>query len=290
MTCTCTCCNCPCVRKKQEDTPKDTPKDTPATRPEATRETHIPPSASKYLVPIGYSIDSAETILSLIALPENSTTEWWKNYNYIENLHDGRGYTVTLFGACSGTGDLLMIFEELAKIKPDHPLVKYIPALKKTKGSNVKGLEGLETAIKKLGNDLAWQEAVWQVYVKLYWAFAARFSDKTGDCAKRPGPKLTTPLTRGFMVDAAINAGANLESQMPFIKKMKNPEEQDELKWFLDFAETRRVMLKKGYDDQDTSRTGDRCTLWANIAKAGNMTLRRPIECFKGYWGTYTIK
>jgi hypothetical protein len=249
--------------------------------------TRIPAKNVPQLVALGFSDTDADTILSLISLPENSTTEWWKNYNFASRLGDGRGWTVTLYGACSGTGDLVMILKELQKINPKHKLVKYIPAMEKTKGEDVRGLENLGKDIHSLGDDKEWQQAVWDIYIKLYWSFARNFSDKL---INRPGARLTSPLTRGFMVDTALNHGANLESFGPILKGMGNQEEQDEAKWFLDFCESRRKLLKRGFQDLDTSKTGDRCTLWANIFKDGNTNLVRPIKCFRGYWGDKVIR
>lgn len=70
---------------------------------------------------------------------------------------------------------------------------------------------------------------------------------------------------------------------------MIKPDETDELRWFADFAESRRKMLKSGFQHLDTSKTGDRCTLWTKIAESGNTMLKRPIECFPGYWGRVTL-
>ncbi|AGE54220.1 chitosanase [Paramecium bursaria Chlorella virus NY2B] len=248
-------------------------------------DSHIPSHVEASLKQFGFSIENADMILSLISLPENSTIEWWKNYNYAERLHDGRGWTVTLYGACSGTGDLLMILEALQKINSKHPLVKFIPAMRKTKGDDIRGLENLGKVINVLGDDKEWQEAVWEIYIKLYWTFATDFADKKNSAKNRPGAVLTSPLTHGFMIDVALNHGANMESFEPILKNMKNREEKDEAKWFLDFCEARRKLLKSGFQQLDTSKTGDRCTLWANIFKSGNVGLKRPIQCFDGYWG-----
>ncbi|ABT14792.1 hypothetical protein NY2A_B393L [Paramecium bursaria Chlorella virus NY2A] len=247
--------------------------------------THIPSHVEASLKQFRFSVENADTILSLISLPENSTIEWWKNYNYAEYLKDGRGWTVTLYGACSGTGDLLMILEALQKINPKHPLVKFIPAMRKTKGDDIRGLENLGKVINGLGDDKEWQEAVWEIYIKLYWTFATDFADKKNSAKNRSGPILTSTLTRGFMVDVSLNHGANIESFEPILKNMKNRNEKDEGKWFLDFCEARRKLLKSGFQQLDTSKTGDRCTLWANIFKSGNVGLKRPITCYSGYWG-----
>jgi hypothetical protein len=252
-------------------------------------DTHIPTEVVAQLETIGYG-EYADTILSLISLPENSTTSWWINYNFAKRLGDGRGWTVTIFGACSGTGDLLMILEELQKINPNHKLCKYIHSMKKTIGDDITGLENLGKDIVYMGDDKEWQCAVWKIYIKLYWTFANDFASKTGSCDKRPGAKLTLPVTRGFIVDTAINHGPDLMSLTPILRKMRNKSEPDELKWILDFCDARRQLLKAGYQSLDTSGTGDRCILWSDIIKSGNVNLKRPIECHRGYWGNRTIK
>ncbi len=236
-----------------------------------------------------------DVVLQLISLPENGTPKWFEQYNYIEFLGDGRGFTVTLYGACSGTGDLAMIFDELAKISPRSKgcdeLLTYLPALRKKRGDDIKGIEPIKKIIKNLGDDAAWRQAVWEVYVKLYWRFAMDWADKKGESAKRPGPPLTLPLTRGFMVDTSINHGANYDSLMDIVKRMPAAAQssKDELVWFRAFADAREKMLKSGYQDLDTSKTGDRCKLWKDLAANGHTALRVPFKAFKGYWGDYTI-
>jgi len=254
--------------------------DTP-TPPVPSVDTHIPSEIVSQLAPLGFTESQADTILSLIALPENSTLDWWKNYNFAKRLGDGRGWTVTIYGACSGTGDLLMVLKELEKINPNHKLVKYISPMTKTKGEDNRGLENLGKDINSLGDDKEWQQAVWKIYIKLYWSFARNFADKL---INRPGPKLTSPLTRGFMIDTALNHGSDMSSFNPILKAMKNKDEMDEATWFLDFCEARRKLLKAGFQELDTSGTGYRCTLWADLFKTGNVNLVRPMKLFKGYW------
>ena len=268
-------------------TPPD-PPDTPVvvTPLSSISETHIPSEVLARLETIGYG-EHADTILSLISLPENSTTSWWTNYNFAKCLGDGRGWTVSLFGACSGTGDLLMILGELQKINPNHKLCKYIRPMMNTFGDDITGLENLGKDIVYMGDDEEWQRAVWKVYIKLYWTFANDFASKTGTCENRPGPRMTLPVTRGFIVDTAINHGPDLMSLTPILRKMKNKSEPDELRWILDFCEARRQLLRAGYQSLDISGTGDRCVLWADIIRSNNLHLKRPINCTNGYWGRY---
>lgn len=290
-------CTCPChaptpvPKPDPKPTPKPDPKPVPEPVPDSSTDTHIPADIAPQLRRLmDMSAGQCDTVLRLISLPENGNPTWWKHYNYIEDLDDGRGFTCTIFGACSGTGDMLMIFEEIKKLDPKHALVKYIPSLKKCKGGHIDpGCKSLPQAFKKLGTDPTWQRAVWKVYIDLYWTFAAAFASKTGSCAKRPGAVLTSATSKGFMVDTAINHGANLESLQPILKKMKNPRETDERMWILDFINTRRAILKSGWQDLDTSKSGDRALLWKALVESGNTTLARPIQAHRGYWGQYVI-
>eukprot|EP00731_Ephydatia_muelleri_P022840 Em0015g423a len=233
---------------------------------------------------LSLTIVQVDTILSLISLPENSRIQWWENYNYIENLHDGRGYTVSIFGATSGTGDLVDVFDKLRKRNSTHPLLRFYDELKKTRGDDVSKLQGLLSAIQGLGNDKDWRGAVWDVYVNEYWTFVAQFCNKTQGSKNRPGPVIKTPLVKGFIVDTAINHGPDLESFQVILNKMKNKNNGDEKEWFKDFAQARHDILESGFEDLDTSGTGDRCTLWLGLGEKGNWELKRPIQPYAGYW------
>ena len=231
---------------------------------------------------LALSIVQVDTILSLISLPENAQIEWWKNYNYIEDLNDNRGYTVTLFGATSGTGDLAVILENLRARKETHKLLGFYNALKMKRGPDVDGIQGIVRAIQTLGNDKDWQGAVWDEYVNEYWVFVTRFCNLT---LTRPGPVLNTPLVKGFILDAAINHGPDIEAYQVIFDEMKNKNNPDEKEWFKDFAATRHNILASGYEHLDTSNTGDRSTLWLNMANVdNNWNLARPIQPFEGYW------
>jgi hypothetical protein len=246
---------------------------------------HIPSAtASALYALIGLTATQCDTILQLISLAENGCTSWWKNYNYIEALHDGRGYTVTLFGACSGTGDLYQIIQAVQKLSPSHPLVKYLPALKLCRGDNIHTITGLAKDIPALGNDEVWRQAVWTVYISMYWAFASHFAAKTGPCTMRPGPVLSSAVGCGFMLDTAINHGGDMPSFQPIISRMANAHSQDEKAWLNDFMLTRKQLLKSGFQDLDTSKSGDRCVLWKALVDTNNMSLARPVTYIKGYW------
>ena len=248
-------------------------------------QSQIPPATADALFAlIGLTSTQCDTVLQLISLAENGCTSWWKNYNYIEALHDGRGYTCTLFGACSGTGDLYQIVQAVQKLDPSHLLVKYLPALKVCRGDDIHAITGLAKDIPALGTDQVWRQAVWTVYMSMYWAFASQFAAKTGPCTQRPGPVLSSAVARGFMLDTAINHGGDMPSFQPILSRMADAHEPSEKVWLTDFMLTRKQLLKSGFQDLDTSKSGDRCMLWKALVDSNNMSLARPLTYIKGYW------
>ena len=56
---------------------------------------------------------------------ENSTTEL--QYDYAENIGDGRGITAGRAGFTSATSDLLLLVRRYTELKPDNPLAPYLP-------------------------------------------------------------------------------------------------------------------------------------------------------------------
>lgn len=253
-------------------------------------------------------------IMSLVSLPENGNTNWWQYYNYIEYGDDAaiRGYTATIFGATTGTGSLLQVFNHLRYIDPGHPLLKYHAALRTANRGDIRGLEGLAHVggdpTKAKANydawkpnsrahldhirgdlatlsleDTAWQRAVWAAFIDLNWETAADFCAKRGPCASRPGPVLTTPLAKGFIVDMSLNHGDcrywnDAPTWTKVMKAMTRPQATDPDAWLRDLMAARRDVLRSGFEGLDWSRTGDRCALWLALLDAGNVELRPPIR------------
>lgn len=91
-------------------------------------------------------------VFALVSSAENSDTDYTKQYEYIEDIGDGRGYTAGIIGFTSGTGDLLDVVEHYTELKPNNELEKYIPALKKVNGTD--SHNGLGEAFEK-----AWRAA-----------------------------------------------------------------------------------------------------------------------------------
>ncbi|WP_433057332.1 chitosanase [Dactylosporangium sp. CS-033363] len=73
--------------------------------------------------------------MRLVSSAENSTLDWTAQYGYIEDIHDGRGYTAGIVGFCSGTGDMRAVIQRYAEAVPGNKLAAYLPALKRLNGS-----------------------------------------------------------------------------------------------------------------------------------------------------------
>lgn len=76
-----------------------------------------------------------ELAMQVVSSAENSTLHWRAQYAYIEDIHDGRGYTAGIIGFCSGTGDMRQVVRYYTKLKPNSILAKYLPALDRVNGS-----------------------------------------------------------------------------------------------------------------------------------------------------------
>jgi len=59
----------------------------------------------------------------LVAMAENDNVR--VNYDYAEDIHDGRGYTIGKVGFCSGTGDFIVVARCYDSLKPGNVLAKY---------------------------------------------------------------------------------------------------------------------------------------------------------------------
>ncbi|WP_326655459.1 MULTISPECIES: chitosanase [unclassified Streptomyces] len=77
-----------------------------------------------------------EIAMRLVSSAENSSLDWKAQYQYIEDIGDGRGYTAGIIGFCSGTGDLLAVVERFTKARPGNALAPFLPALRAVRGGD----------------------------------------------------------------------------------------------------------------------------------------------------------
>src|SRR6478752_7143074 len=73
--------------------------------------------------------DRKEITMQLVSSAENSTLEWRRQYRYLEDIGDGRGYTGGIIGFTSGTGDMLVVVRRYTRAERDNPRARFLPAL-----------------------------------------------------------------------------------------------------------------------------------------------------------------
>src|SRR3954453_127546 len=129
---------------------------------------------------------------------ENSTLEL--QYDYVENIRDGRGITAGRVGFTSATGDLLLLVQRYTKAKPDNALAPYIPPLTAANGTDsVNGLDGLADAWAEAADDPDFRRLQDQLVDELYFVPAMTMATDLG---------IETPLGQMIFWDTMIQHGA----------------------------------------------------------------------------------
>src|SRR5688500_3627827 len=110
---------------------------------------------------------------------ENATLEL--QYDYAENIGDGRGITAGRAGFTSATGDLLLLVRRYTEMKPDNLLAPYIPALEAVEGSDSEaGLDGFADAWAEAAADPDQRQVQDDLVDELYFTPAMALADEVG--------------------------------------------------------------------------------------------------------------
>jgi chitosanase len=192
----------------------------------------------------------------LVDTAENSTTQWWKQYGYIENIGDDRGYTAGLVGFCSGTGDMLEVVEHYTLVAPDNVLARYLPELERLNAAYVANGYDVNTAssdVSGLGpnfvsdwgraaDDSRFQEAQRWERDRLYFKPAVDLAISDGLHA----------LGQFAYYDASVNIGSVLYSgfqgaRLSAMKVAKTPAQGgDEAAYLRAFLGARMGLMRSG--------------------------------------------
>ncbi|WP_409463332.1 chitosanase [Amycolatopsis sp. GA6-003] len=230
------------------------------------------------------SPEKKEIAMQLVSSAENSSLDWKKQYSYIEDIGDGRGYTAGIIGFCSGTGDMLELVRAYTQAVPDNPLAKFLPALEKVNGSD--SHEGLgsafESAWKEAAGTEEFQAAQNSERDRVYFDPAVNQGKSDGlgalgqfiyyDAIVMHGPGTSTDSFGGIR-DAALS-------------KAKPPAQGgDETAYLKAFLDARKVVMKKEEAHADTSRVDTEQLVFLND---GNLDLHTPLK-WKVYGDPYEI-
>ncbi|KIZ15575.1 chitosanase [Streptomyces natalensis ATCC 27448] len=225
-----------------------------------------------------------EIAMQLVSSAENSSLDWKAQYQYIEDIGDGRGYTGGIIGFCSGTHDMLEVVELYTKKRPDNVLAKYLPALRKVDGSD--SHEGLDPNYpkdwKKAAQDREFQKAQNDERDRVYFNPAVKQGKADG----------IGVLGQFAYYDAIVMHGdGDDRTSFPSIRKRalaqaKPPAQGGDEKTYLNaFLDARVWAMKQEEAHSDTSRVD---TEQRAFLRRGNLDLHTPLD-WKVYGDSYHI-
>jgi chitosanase len=219
-----------------------------------------------------------EIAMELVSSAENSTLDWRKEFGYIEDIGDGRGYTGGLIGFCSGTGDMLALVRSYVAAEPGNPLTAFLPALRQVDGTpSHRGLGApFVAAWHRAARDRVFQRMQMRELDRVYFDPAVRRAKADG---------LGT-LGQFIYYDAIVMHGPGPSpSSFGGIRRRateRAPTPADggsEVAYLEAFLDVRRAQMKTEDKHGDTSRIDDEQLVFL---REGNLALRPPLV-----WHTY---
>jgi chitosanase len=216
----------------------------------------------------------------LISLFENDTPVI--QYCYIEDIHDGRGYTAGRAGFTTATSDLLEVVERYQKDFGDNPLTAFLPRLREVDGSDdTSGLEGLPDAWREACADARFREEQDAVVDDEYYNPAVRKARSVG---------LKLPLSIAQLYDAEIQMGGgdDLDGTPALIRETTkrahgSPRKHSasEKTWLKTFLKVRRRHLTHAADPATREAWRDsvyRVEVFEYLVKKGKWKLKPPLR------------
>jgi chitosanase len=219
-----------------------------------------------------------EIAMELVSSAENSTLDWRREYGYIEDIGDGRGYTGGLIGFCSGTGDMLALVRSYVAAEPGDPLAPFLPALRRVNGTaSHRGLgRPFVAAWRRAAADPVFQRLQRRERDRVYFdpAVSRGKADGLGtlgqfiyyDAFVMHGPGSSYASFGGIRARAIARAAPPARGG-------------DEVRYLNAFLDVRRALMKSEAKHGDTSRIDDE---QRRFLREGNLALRPPLV-----WHTY---
>lgn len=227
--------------------------------------------------------DKKDAMLQMSATLENSNTQL--QYNYAENIGDGRGITFGCIGFCTGTYDGNILIKHYTKLNPNNSLAKYIPALDRIDagshnaagGDGNPSMSGLNGFIKDVQNcnDPLFKQAQMDQLDELYYNPAMKLADNIG--AKNA-------LTRAFIYDMCIRHGPDGAEDILSAAGTTPKQGANENTYLQELMSIRDDELaQEGLGDVDRTEG------YKNVLASGNVNLNTPFN-FVAYGDTFIIR
>jgi len=219
--------------------------------------------------------------LQLVSTAENSTLNWRDEYDYIEDLGDGRGYTGGIVGFCSGTSDMLAVVSEYTRRAPGNKLARYLPALRAVDGSDSHaGLDpGYPAAWKAAAADPIFQKTQEDERDRMYFDPAVALASADGLRALGQFTYYDAAVMHGQSGLQSIRAEALTKARTP----KQGGDETVYLNAFLD-ARVREMRTEEAHSDVTRVETAQRPFL-----RATNLDLNVPLT-WRVYGDRFTAR
>jgi chitosanase len=224
--------------------------------------------------------------LQMTTTLENSDTQL--QFNYAENINDGRGITFGCIGFCTGTYDGNELIKYYTTLNQNNILAKYIPALDAIDAGShnaaggdgnpgVEGLSGFITDVQSCKDPLFAQAQLYKLD-QLYWNPAVSMWNSIG--AKNA-------LTLAFIYDMSVRHGA--DGAQDIINQVTSalggtPETGVNENTYLSEMFTIRDAALKSENLGDV----DRDSGYKAVLASGNVDLKTPFA-FTAYGDSFTI-
>lgn len=222
--------------------------------------------------------EKKDVVMKLVSSAENSSLDWQKQYEYIENINDGRGYTAGIIGFTTKNGDLLDVVNWYTKLSPNNKLTKFISALENVKGSdNEYGLgEEFVKTWKDSALDKNFRDSQDLIRDRDYFTPAVHLAKGDG----------LSPLGQFIYYDAVVMHGVETEENngeydgFLYIREKAREKANtpldggDEEKYLQEFLKAREIVMKQEEAHKDISRI----IAQRKFLKEKNYNLELPLE------------
>ncbi|GGS11335.1 chitosanase [Streptomyces humidus] len=225
-----------------------------------------------------------EIAMKLVSSAENSSLDWKAQYQYIEDIGDGRGYTAGIIGFCSGTGDMLDLVELYTDRAPGNVLAKYLPALRAVDGTDSHA--GLDPDYpgdwRKAARDGAFQQAQNDERDRVYFDPAVRQGKTDGLRALGQFAYYDALVMHG---DGTDPTGFRSIRKRALAKAKPPAQGGGETAYLNAFLDARVWAMKQEEAHSDTSRVD---TAQRVFLRKGNLDLEPPLD-WKVYGDSYHL-
>jgi chitosanase len=221
----------------------------------------------------------------LVSVFENGSIEI--HYDYVEDLRDGRGYTVGR-GFCTGTGDALRVIKSYVELAPNDPIARFIPELQRLAD------QGSDDISKLHGFPEAWRAAVKNAAFRAAEDAEVDRSSYTPATLHADTLGIHTALGLTILYDAVVMHGdGDDEDGVPALVARTTAAAGgsprtgiEERVWLLRFLDVRRADLAHAHDPATRKAWAEavgRADVLKALVMSGNDDLRGPIHVGADY-------